>query len=68
MTQVRHCFVVPLDRETGSPPPSYPGWYEGFEFRGGVVEMVEDAEDIAADACKAQCADSGCYEEEFRCG
>jgi hypothetical protein len=32
------------------------------------VETVEDVEDIAAEACKAQCADSGSYEEEFGCG
>jgi hypothetical protein len=39
-----------------------------LEFGGGAAETVEDVEDIAAEACETQCADSGCYEEEFGCG
>jgi hypothetical protein len=35
---------------------------------GGAAEAVEDVKDVCAEACEAQCADSGRYEEEFGCG
>jgi hypothetical protein len=35
---------------------------------GGTAEAVEDVEDVGAEACEAQCADSGCHEEELGCG